>query len=180
MFKVNKFTKLIGSSIYTAFIWYKFYAINMQLNGQKSLKQNTGKKSHGPNLWILLVFINVKHTWQSASLSTRKYVRSFKASEIFLLVRQKEEAKWGDLHCQISPFFSVCCDFNSRVQFFTHKRLYPLCLDRLMILLWHNQQWISPYLRMLSKPCMLCEYSFWNECVLEPKNWMSCWFRSRD
>ena len=47
----------------------------------------------------------------------------------FFFLYEKEEAKWGDLHCQISPFFSVCCDFNSRVQFFTHKRLYPLCLD---------------------------------------------------
>ena len=76
----------------------------------------------------------------------------------FFFLYEKEEAKWGDLHCQISPFFSVCCDFNSRVQFFTHKRLYPLCLDRLMMLLWHNQQWISLYLRMLSKTCKHCEY----------------------
>ena len=151
----------------------------MQLNGQKSLKQSPGKKS----LCQIYEFCRHLSMWSiPGNLLVWVHVSTYVVSKQvkFFFLYEKEEAKWGDLHCQISPFFSVCCDFNSRVQFFTHKRLYPLCLDRLMMLVWHNQQWISPYLRMLSKTCMLCEYSFWNECVLEPKNWMSCWFRSRD
>ena len=107
----------------------------MQLNGQKK-SQTKPRENIACQIYEFCRHLSM---WSiPGNLLVWVHVSTYVVSKQvkFFFLYEKEEAKWGDLHCQISPFFSVCCDFNSRVQFFTHKRLYPLCLDRLMILLW--------------------------------------------